>query len=82
MFNANRPIKQSYNIAISQTVPILYLSSTVEAAALEVNLIIATMVRNGFQEKRVRLIILQFLQTNPFPGLKFNLEMLVAQIRY
>ena len=81
MFYANRPIKQSYNIAVSQTVPILYLSSTIEAAACEVNLIIATMVRNGFQEKRVRLIILQFLQPNPFLGLKFNLDMLVAQIR-
>ena len=82
MFKANRPIKQSYSIAVSQTVPILYLSSTVSAAIQEINLLISTMVRNGFLEKRLRLIITTFLQSNPLPGLKFDLEVLVAQIRY
>ena len=82
MFKANRPIKQSYNIAVSQTVPILYLSSTVTAAAREINILIGCMIRNGFLETRLRMIITRFLESNPFPGLKFDLELLIPKIRY
>jgi len=31
-FKSNRLVKQSYSIAISQTIPILYLSSSIQAA--------------------------------------------------
>ena len=81
-FKSNRPIRQSYSIAVSQTVPVLYLSSNVTAENVEIQTIIQTMVHNGFQEKRLRSIISQFLQHNSFPGLKFNLEMLISEIRW
>jgi uncharacterized protein YuzB (UPF0349 family) len=82
MFASNRPIKQSYSIAVSQTVPILYLSSSHQAAAKEVNILINTLVRNGFREKRLRHVISEFLINNPFPGLRFDLELLSASVRY
>ena len=82
MFKANRSIKQSYSIAISQIVPILYLSSMVTVAAREINILIGRMIRNGFLETRLRMIITRFLESNPFPRLKFDLELLIPHIRY
>ena len=75
-FKSNRPIKQSYNIAISQTVPILYISSTWEAAAAEIDTLIRTMVGNGFREGRLRRILRQFLASNSFPGIRFEIQSL------
>jgi hypothetical protein len=72
-YNSNRPIKQSYSIAVSQTVPILYLSSSAEILVL-----IKTLENNGFQEKRPRHLILQNLLNNPFLGLKFDLKLFVS----
>lgn len=82
MYRSNRPIKQSYSILVSQTVPILYLSSTSEAATKEVELLIKTMIKNGFQEKRLRHLVSTFLTNNSFPGLKFQLEDLIKATRY
>jgi hypothetical protein len=81
MYKSNRPIKQSYSILVSQTVPILYLSSTSGAATREVQILIDTMIKNGFQEKRLRHLVSSFLSSNSFPGLKFKLEDLVTAIR-
>jgi len=47
-FQSNRPIKQAYSISVSQTVPILYISNSVEAATVEIQLLIETLVNNGF----------------------------------
>ena len=35
-FKSNHPIKQSYSIVVSQTIPVLYLSSTEAAAIIEI----------------------------------------------
>jgi len=80
-FKSNRPIKQSYNIAVSQTVPILYISSSVEAAFKEIMLLILTLKANGFLESRLRQIIRQFLCSNSFPGLKFDSQTLIDMLR-
>jgi hypothetical protein len=81
MYKSNRPIKQSYSILVSQTVPILYLSSTNGAATREVEILIDTMIKNGFQEKKLRHLVSSFLSSNSFLGLKFKLEDLVTAIR-
>ena len=75
-FHSNRPIKQSYSIAVSQSVPILYISNSVEAATAEIRMLIQTLVRNGFYEPRLRRTICEFLCKNPFPGLKFDIQLL------
>jgi len=81
-FRSNRPIRQSYSIAVSQTVPILYLSSNSDAAHNELEILIATLQSNGFQRKRLLSNILEFLQGNSFPGLKFKLSTLLDKFRY
>jgi hypothetical protein len=48
-FRSNRPVKQAYNICISQVLPILYLSNTNEAAIREIRCLIHTMCSNGFK---------------------------------
>jgi len=80
-FHSNRPIKLSYSIAVSQSMPILYLSSSVEAATKEIQILIQTLVGNGFYEPRLRKTILDFLDKNPFPGLKFSIQQLSANLR-
>lgn len=80
-FRSNRPIKQSYSIAVSQSVPILYLSSTTEAATTEIRMLIQTLTNNGFHEPRVRKTILDFLNNNEFPGVKFDMQQLCANLR-
>ena len=75
-FHSNRPVKQSYNICIGQTVPIIYLSSSVELAYREILTLVNTLVRNGFQEKRLKESITKFLNTNSFPGARFSIPRL------
>ena len=72
-FRSNRPVKQSYNVIISQILPILYISNSVQFAALEIELLIATMMSNGFQEQRLRRLILEWLKSNYFPHTKFSI---------
>jgi len=79
-FRSNRPIKQSYSIAVSQTVPILYISSTVDAASREIKMLISTLVGNGFFESRLKRTIRQFLLSNSFPGLKFQIQLLIETL--
>ena len=80
-FHSNRPIKQSYSIAVSQTVPILYVSSSIEAATEEIQLLVNTLVNNGFYEPRLRRTICEFLSRNPFPGLKFDIQQLCLNLQ-
>jgi hypothetical protein len=82
MFQSNRPVRQSYGVAISQTVPIMYLSSSVQHAQHEILNLIATMMRNGFKEERLKTSITHFLSNNTFPGAKFDVQSLIQAIRY
>lgn len=51
-FKSNRNVRQAYNIAISQVLPILYISNTDEAASTEIKILIQTMCNNGFNMVR------------------------------
>ena len=61
-FRSNRSVRQAYNIAISQLVPILYITSTNEAACLEIKQLLDTLTSNGFNNTRLLRISTQFLQ--------------------
>ena len=80
-FHSNRPIKQSYSIAVSQSVPILYISNSVEAATKEIQILVATLVGNGFYEPRLKRTISEFISQNQFLGLKFNIQQLCDNLR-
>ena len=73
-FRSNRPIRQSYNVILSQVLPILYVSNSVLYAAQEIELLLASMVTNGFQEQRLRRLVLEWLKTNNFPHTKFSID--------
>lgn len=79
-FKSNRPIRQSYSVAVSQTVPILYLSSSVQAALREINILINTMTTNGFQCHRLHETIIRFLTNGHFPGIKFDIQALITSL--
>ena len=47
-FRSNRPIKQAYNVVISQTILILYLSNSSILAMQEIQALFNTLTANGF----------------------------------
>lgn len=71
-FASNRPVKQAYNVIISQILPILYISNNNEVAIKEIKLLILTMCNNGFQSQRVTHQIVEWLQTSHFPETKID----------
>jgi hypothetical protein len=72
-FQSNRPVRQSYNVIISQVLPILYISNSVFYAVKEINCLISTFVSNGFQEYRLKRRILDWLIAGSFPQIKFSI---------
>ena len=80
-FRSNRPVKQAYNIVISQTVPILYLSSNTEVALHEINTLITTLSANGFRISKLRQIVTLFLSKNHFPAIRFSKDQLLQRIQ-
>ena len=73
-FRSNRPVHQAYNIAISQVLPILYISNSTEAVMEEIHILISTMAANGFYKPRLLRILHRFLSNGHFPGIKLNIE--------
>jgi hypothetical protein len=76
-FNSNRPIWQAYNICISQVLPILYISSSDEAAIREIKCLIQTMCNNGFKQARLINTICRFLEKGPFPATLVQIEKII-----
>lgn len=79
-FASNRPVRQSYNIVISQVLPILYISNTDEAAITEIQLLISTMISNGFQGQRVINRIVEWLQSGIFPNIQIDLQRIIQRL--
>ena len=79
-FRSNRPVKQSYNVIISQVLPILYVSNSVSSAVQEIESLITTMVANGFTEQRLRRLVVDWLKTNNFPHTKFSIANTISEL--
>ena len=76
-FNSNRPIKQAYNVIISQTIPILYLSNDINLVLREINTLISTLVGNGFRKAKLIQIVIHTLTRTEYPAVKFKVTDLV-----
>ena len=63
-FRSNRSVKHAYNIAISQLIPILYISNRDDDALSEILILINTMMNSGFNRTRLIIYICQFLSNN------------------
>ena len=61
-------MRQAYNIAISQVLPILYTSSLDEFALKEIDILIKTMIGNGFNGHILLNNIQHFLENGSFSG--------------
>jgi hypothetical protein len=79
-FHSNKVVHQAYNIAISQLLPILYISNSDSAAAEEIQVLIRTMCNNGFQQPRLLAIIKRFLSKGPFPHSQLDIQNLISAI--
>jgi hypothetical protein len=79
-YRSNRSVHQSYNIAISQVLSILYISSTDLAAFEEIRILINTLTSNGFHEPRLIKVITRFLLKGPFPGSRVDVQRIVATL--
>lgn len=73
-FLSNRPVKQAYNISLSQTLPILYISSSSYRALLEIQTMINTFVENGFLAPRLYRMVLNFCTTGFFLSICYSIE--------
>jgi len=82
VFHSNRSIKQSYGIVISQTIPIMYLSSDVSSMARKIHILMTSLERNGFYHKRLLESITRFLSTNSSPRVRFDVNSLIGVLRY
>ena len=80
-FKSNRPVKQAYNVVISQTVPILYLSNDPVTAMQEIQNLFSTLSNNGFRSSRLRQLVIRFLAGNQFPALKFDKDHLLLLLQ-
>ena len=80
-FNSCRPVKQAYNIVISQTIPILYLSNDIQLARQEIYNLINTLSSNGFRRQRLLQLVTSTLSTTTFPAVKFKVTDLVQLLQ-
>jgi hypothetical protein len=79
-FRSNRAVHQAYNIAISQVLPILYISSSNSAASIEIQTLICTMCSNGFQKARLIKIISRFLLHGSFPRITIDTHKILESL--
>ena len=80
-FNSNRPVKQAYNVIISQTVPILYLSNDVHLAKREITTLISTLEHNGFRKQKLLHLVIKTLSKTTYPAVKFMVKDLIILLQ-
>ena len=79
-FRSNRAVHQAYNIAVSQVLPILYISNSETAALAEIRILISTMSANGFQQARLIRTISNFLHKGTFPGVHMDIQKIITSL--
>lgn len=79
-FHSNRPVKQSYNMIISQILPILYTSNDTDEAIREILLLVNILKENGFQESRLRRICTQWLTSGSFPTARVDIPQIISTL--
>ena len=80
-FNSCRPVKQAYNVIVSQTIPILYLSNDIILAGHEIQNLIHTLTSNGFRRQKLLQLVILTLSSTTFPAVKFNVTDLVKLLQ-
>jgi len=73
-FQSNRPVRNAYNVIISQVLPILYLSNSNQSAINEIILLVKTLEQNGFQAARLVRKVDLWLAQGHFPAVKIDID--------
>lgn len=81
-FLSNRHVSQAYNIALSQTLRVLYTTNSTTRALLEIQNMVNTFVEHGFQDPRLYKMILNFCTIDTFPGIGFNMVELCSYYKF
>lgn len=76
-FHSNRPIRNAYNIILSQVLPILYLSNDNRSAVQEILCLVRTLVNNGFQADQLMQKVSVWLQGGQFPATKVHVPTII-----
>ena len=71
-FNSNRPVKQAYNVIVSQTIPILYFSNGIKSALHEINTLIFILTNNGLWKAKLLQIVFKTLTRTNYPAVNFK----------
>lgn len=74
-------MKQTYNVIISQTIPILYLSNDMLLAKQEISRLISTLTNNGFRKHKLLQLVLITLSRTYYPTIKFEVKDLIAALK-
>jgi hypothetical protein len=80
-FNSNRPVKQAYNVIVSQTVPILYLSNDVYLAKREIETLVSTLANNGFRRQKLLQLVIKTLSRTTYPAVRFTVKDLITLLQ-
>ena len=80
-FSSCRPVKQAYNVIISQTIPILYLSNNIILARHEIQKLINTLSSNGFRRQKLLQLVISTLSTAAFPAVRFKVTDLIQLLQ-
>lgn len=79
-FHSNRPVRNAYNIIISQVLPVLYLSNTVQATINEIRELLHTLTSNGFVENWLCSKVTSWLSNGHFLGTKVDVHAIMHEI--
>jgi hypothetical protein len=79
-FRSNRAVHQAYSIAISQVLPILYISNSEPAALEEIQTLISTMSANGVHKPRLIRNIRNFLDKGSFSGIQVDIQKISSSL--
>lgn len=79
-FKSNRPVRNAYNVIISQVLPILYLSNNDQSAIDEIMLLIYIMERNGFQRAQLLHKVHSWLAHGYYPASRVNIVTILDAI--
>lgn len=76
-FKSNSLVLQSYNIVLSQVIPILYMCNSTTTAIHEIEILLETLQMTRFCRQQLLQLVHQFCSTQVFPGIQFPLHDLI-----
>lgn len=81
VFKSYKLIKQTYDMVLSQIVPMLYLSKNAFVTPQEVFALLTIVSSNGFRIQKLKQLVILYLTNNDFPTITLCKNKLVLLIK-